>query len=182
MTAACKAIEDGDFAQARHHLNNMSMAGTSPSQVEELRQLIFRKESAATQQNLSRIGTALGVAILGYTVLSFQSPAAWGPIPWGMVVFFLLPCFVGALAGRSVTTGGPKSLKSRRFMRAFWITSLTVACYTIVGLAWTRHKMQSSDKSMDFLIFVVVAAVYGGMAGLVSGFAGSLSSTFRRAS
>ena len=82
MVAACKAIEDGDYAQARHHLNNLSMAGTHPEQVEQLQRLILEKESAASQTGTNRIGTAVSVAVLGYVVLSLRSPAAWGPVVW----------------------------------------------------------------------------------------------------
>lgn len=182
VVAACKAIEDGDFGLARHHINNLSAEGSNPSQVEELEKLIWTKERDANQLALNRIGFALAIAVLGYAALSFQSPAAWGPVVWGLAAFLILPCLVGALAGTSIVSGKSSPQKSRRFWRAFAITSVSVACYTVVGLGITRHKMQSADKSGDFAIFLVVAVIYGAMAGLVAGVAGSSFTFSRRAS
>ena len=98
----------------------------------------------------------------------------------GLTAFLLLPCFVGVLAGTSVTPTPGSPQRGQRFSRAFLITSITVVCYTLVGLVLTRTKMQSSDKSMDFVIFIVVPTVYGAMAGLVSGVAGSSIRSSRR--
>jgi len=178
MAAACKAIEDGDFDTARHHLNNLSQAGTHPEDVQQLQQLIWRKETAAKQVGYNRIGLALAVSVLGYTALSFQSPAAWGPVVWGLLAFLALPFLVGALAGTSIA-GGPKS---PRFWRAFWVTSITVTIYSLVGMGITRSRMHSSDKTMDFAIFLVVALIYGAMAGMVAGIAGSALSSSKKAS
>jgi hypothetical protein len=182
VVAACKAIEDGDFAQARHHINNLSLEGSNPSQVEELEKLIWRKENEAGKVSLNRIGLALGVAVFGYAILSFQQPPEWGPVIWGLAAFFLLPCFVGVLAGTSIVSGRSTPQRSRRFWRAFFITSITVAVYSLVGMALSRHKMQSSDKSMDFVVFLFVAVVYAAVAGVVSGIAGSIFGSARRAS
>lgn len=181
VVAACRAIEDGDYELARHHVNNLSMEGSNPSQVHELTQLILQKESAASQVGTNRIGLALAVAVLGYAALSIQSPATWGLPVWGVAAFLVLPCFVGALAGRSVISGRSAPQTSKRFWRAFMVTGITVAIYTVIGASIVRHKMQSSDKSMDFAIFLIVAAVYGAMAGLVAGIAGSSFVSSRRA-
>ena len=143
--------------------------------------LISRKEAAANQLSLTRIGSALAVSVLGYGVISFQSPAAWGQLIWGLVVFLVLPLLVGALAGTSVMSGTDPQRK-KRFWRAFWVASITVGVYTIVGLGITRSKMQSSDKSLDFAIFFVVVLVYGAIAGVVAGFAGSNLVPKRKAS
>lgn len=178
VVAACRAIEDGDFATARHHINNLALKGSNPSQVEELEKLVWRKESEASQTSLNRVGLAFAIAVLGYAALSFQSPTAWGPAVWGLAAFFVLPVFVGALAGTSIASGA----KRQRFWRAFIVTGLAMAAYSLVGMGLVRHKMQSSDKSMDFVIYLVVAGGYGAFAGLVAGVAGSAFSAKRRAS
>jgi len=182
VVAACKAIEDGDFATARHHINNLALEGSNPSRVEELEKLIWRKENEATQTSLGRIGTALAIAVFGYAALSFQSPEAWGQVIWALGAFLVLPSFIGAIAGSSVASGPNPQQKSRRFWRAFGIVSIVVACYSIVGMAIIRRSMQSSDKSADLLIYLVVAVIYGALAGLVAGVAGSVLVFKRRAS
>jgi hypothetical protein len=182
VVAACRAIEDGDFAKARHHINNLALEGSNPSQVEELEKLIWRKESEAGQVGLSRIGYALAIAVLGYAALSFQSPTAWGPAIWGIAAFFVLPIIAGALAGASVLAGQNSVQKARRFWRGFIVVGLSMGVYCLIGMGLVRHKMQSSDKSMDFVVFVFVAAAYGVIAGLVAGVAGSTVGAKRKAS
>jgi len=178
MVAACKAIEDGDFAQARHHLNNLSVDGTHPGDVEQLRRLILQKEAEATKLSVNRIGLAFAVAILGYAVLSYKSPDAWGQIVWGLLAFLVLPILAGGLAGTSVANG----TKPAKFWRAFGITSISAALYTLVGLSIARARMHSSDKSMDFAIYLVVAVIYGVTAGLIGGVAGTSLPAARKGS
>lgn len=182
IVAACKAIEAGKFDQARHHVNNLSALGTNPEQAQNLNRLIYAKEFNAHHKSMNRLGTALSVAAFGYAILSILQPPSWGLLPWGLAVFLVLPCFVGALAGSSVGPEQTSPAKSTRFWRAFWVTGVAVACYTIIGMGIARHRMLSSDKSMDVLIFVTVAILYGIMAGLVSGVAGAISVPRRRAS
>ena len=182
VVAACRAIEDGEFVQARHHINNLAMSGTNPSLVEELTRLIWQKEREVMQTTGNRIGMAISVAVFGYMALSFQSPEGWGPLVWGLVAFLILPCVVGVLAGNSVTASRAAPLKKLRFRRAFSITFSVVAIYTLVGMGIVRHKMQSADKSTDIAIYLVVAVVYGLMAGAVAGIAGSSFPITKRAS
>ena len=182
IAAARAAIAEGDYAQARHHINNLSMDGAHAAEVEELTQLILWKENAAIEIGTQRIGWAIAVAALGYLILSFRTPAAWGNVLWGLTAFFALPLFVGVLAGNSVARSRDSQQKTARFWRAFGITAVTVVVYTLVGMTLSRAKMHSSDKAADFFIYFVVAATYSIAAGVVSGFAGSTFPIARRAS
>ena len=174
VAAARAAIADGDFAQARHHINNLAMDGSHAREVEELRGLIAMQESTTAEVTVQRIGWAIAVSVLGYIILSFRTPAAWGPVVWGLVAFLALPLLTGVLAGNSVGSNTSSSITSARFWRGFSITASTVVAYTLVGMALTRSKMHSSDKSSDLFIFFLVAAVYGVCAGLISGIASNL--------
>lgn len=182
VKAARAAIAAGDYAQARHHINNLAMLGTYTQEVDELRRLITQQETTTNVISVQRVGWAIGVSVSGYLILSFRTPNAWGPILWGLVAFLALPLFTGLLAGNSVDASATSSVQSARFWRAFFITAATVSIYTLVGMGLTRSKMHSSDKSSDFFIFFAVAAVYGVGAGLVSGLASTMFGPSRRAS
>ena len=182
VKAARAAIAAGDYAQARHHINNLAMLGTHSQEVDELRRLIAQQETTTNEVSVQRVGWAIAVSVLGYLILSFRTPTAWGPILWGLVAFLALPLFTGLLAGNSVGSSTNTSTQSARFWRAFSITAVTVAIYSLVGMGITRAKMHSSDKSSDFFIFFAVATVYGVGAGLVSGLAGTMFRPSRRAS
>ncbi len=182
VTAARAAIAAGDYAQARHHINNLAMLGTHSQEVDELRRLISLQESSTTQVSVQRVGWAIAVSALGYLILSFRTPADWGPVLWGLIAFLALPLFTGLLAGNSVDPSTADSVPASRFWRSFAITAGTVVIYTLVGMSITRSKMHSSDKSSDFFVFFAVAAAYALGAGLVSGIASSMFGPSRRAS
>ena len=125
-------------------------------------------EIAAARASTARLGSAIAVAVLGYAVLSFQTPAAWGPLFWGLAAFLVLPAFAGILAG------GGEGPTGRRFWRAFGIVAGSMAIYTTVGMAITRGNMHSSDKSSDYFVYLVVAVVYAVIAGMVAGVSGTM--------
>ena len=172
VAAARVAIEEGDFARARHHMNNIAATGPHRQEIAELEHLIRVKETDSIVLSAQRVEYAVGVCVLGYIILGFRTPNAWGGPVWGLLGFLVLPLFTGLLAGNSVRRSASNPEKSTRFWRGFTITAVTMAIYTLVSLNLIRHKMQSSDKASDFFIYFVVMAVYAVGAGVVAGISG----------
>ena len=81
-----------------------------------------------------------------------------------------IPVMVGIFAGNSFVG----TEKSKRFWRSFFIAGGSIALYTLVGMGLSRSKMESADKSMDVVIFLVVMVVHGLVAGTVAGFTGTM--------
>jgi len=180
LAAAKAAIEAGDYARARHHINNLSLMPGHAADVAELNMLISHREFDSIRVGGQRVGYAIAVSGLGYMLLAIQSPAGWGQPIWGLLALFALPFAVGILSGNSVSHSHQDPQKAQRFWRSFCIAAIGAAVHTLIGLAITRGKMQSADKSSDFFIYVVVATVYGCVAGLVAGMAGSIFPIARR--
>ncbi len=174
--ATREAIDRGDFNQARHHLNNLRMAGEDPEAIDALFERLSHVEGSRTLVNSKLQFYAITCAVVGYCILSIQSPNGWSPVVWGITSLFAIPLIVGIFAGGSVNS----PLKSARFWRCFLIASIPMAIYTLVGMYLARSKMQSADNSMDFVIYLFVAIFYGATAGVVAGAAGSMIHTKAR--
>ena len=171
VQAAREAIDRGDVDQALHHINNLQLDGRYAADVQDLQRRLWQLDNTARQRNLSLQFYAIASAVLGYGLLTFESPAAWSPLVWGLAAFLAIPVMVGVFAGSSVI----EDLKAKRFWRGFGITSITMAVYTLVGMAIARSKMESADKSMDVAVFFVVMLVHGVVAGTVAGFMGAMT-------
>ena len=168
--AAREAIERGHVDQALHHINNLTMIGGHDAEVQELQQRLWHYNNSVRKRNLNLQGYAVGCAVLGYALLSIESPAAWGLPIWGLVSMVAIPAMVGIFAGGSVTDGQ----KSARFWRGFTITAIAIAVHSMVGMLIARSKMDSADKSYDIAVFLLVMIVHGVVAGIVAGFTGTL--------
>ena len=171
--AAREAIAQGHVDQALHHINNLTMIGGHDAEVQELQQRLWHYNNSINKRNLNLQFYAVGCAVLGYGLLSLESPAGWGLPMWGLLSLIGIPTMVGVFAGGSVTGNS----KSARFWRSFTITAIAIAVYTLVGMLLSRSKMDSADKSLDIAIFLLVMIVHGIVAGVVSGFTGSLIRT-----
>jgi hypothetical protein len=171
LHAAREALDDGNFEQARHHLNNARIAGADERRLAELFEELNRREFSQDRQKSGRMFFAICVAVLGYTVLSFRQPAAWSPELWIALAFLLIPVLAGALAGNSVAATSAR-VKGKRFWRGFWVAFITMGLYTLINVAIVRSRVTSADKADDLTIFLVVTVAYGFAAGIVAGFAG----------
>ncbi len=169
VQAAHEAIDRGDIDGALHHINNLSIAGHA-REVDELQRRIWQLNQRARQRNLNLQVYAFATGVLGYALLSTQSPAAWGPAVWGVIALVAIPVMVGIFAGNSLL--GIE--KSKRFWRSFFIAGGCIGLYTLIGMALSRSKMESADKSMDVVIFLAVMLVHSLVAGVVAGFTGTL--------
>jgi len=100
------------------------------------------KQPVATRASLSPPRAWIGflIAAVGYGILAFRSPGAWGVGLWATLALLIIPILGGlAIGGRGYI--------SWRIAACFRGIGLPMAVYTLIGAFIARHRVQSAPGS-----------------------------------
>lgn len=168
LSMARQAAHDGDYTQARHYTNTARSLGADVGAVAEMFAVIDDAEHFARIHTDKTVLTAIGIAVVGYAILSTTTPARLTPIAWFALAFGIVPSIVGTVSGHSHRASAPSKA---RFWRAWGIVAIAMALFAGSNLVILRGAIARPPEAGSLTTVVAAVAIaYGTAAGIVGGF------------
>lgn len=183
IASAKEAVREGRYGDAFRHLKEAEQLGVASGEIDNLRHSIdARKKKSRGVLRKSAWG-GFAVAGIGYLILSFQQPPAWGIPVWAALAFLLVPAGAGYAASR---IQGPGIEGQARFAAAMRGVGWAMFFYTLLSLFVLLLRMGGEGRGAQvglviFVLSVVYALLAGGVAGLAAKILGPRIVAKRRA-
>ena|GEM_PF-4698287 len=169
IKAARNALAQGDFALARHHLDNAHGLGLTVDRADPLFRLLDDQERIAIHQHVGRVVYGFAAAALLYGGLSFVDPRSMSPAVLALLRLLVIPAVCGVFAGHSVFSEDGKPTRSHRFARGFAVAGLAMGFCALASMISIHGQIESDQTGSAPIVIFTVALCMGAVAGLSGG-------------
>lgn len=169
VQAAREALDAKRYDDAKHHLQTALNLGANSTHVRKLQTLIKIEEEQ--QDKIAQHGGFFGfwLAFVCYFLLSFLLPPTRGAALWGAIAFVAIPAIIGWRVGRWFGYDVPPRF---RFWGGFRALGGAVWIYAFLNMLVARAQFSMSGACGDVvLVWLLIPAFYGAIAGSVAGVA-----------